>query len=156
MSDVNLQISDDVIKGIVTQKIHSEVATSLAANSGKIIDSIVKNALGQKVDRDGKIARYSSDAKFNSYIEYVIHKQIQAVSGEIVAEWMEKSKKRLKKEIEATLTKKAKSISSSLIDNFILSSQNNIKYHLSVLTDGDNIDRRIRKLEDMAKKENLK
>jgi predicted RNase H-related nuclease YkuK (DUF458 family) len=148
MSDVNLKISNELIKGIVERKVHAEVAAALAGSHEQIISELVKNSLGVQLDYEGKPTRYSSDARFNNLIEYQIHKAMKEISGSIVQDWIEKSKEKLQKQIEASLSKQAKSISSEIMNNFINGSVSRMKYDLVVTTDSNDLQSKIRNMEN--------
>lgn len=118
MSEVSLNISNEVIKSIVESKIKSEVVSALAGSSDLIIEKLVDNIIKTKVDRNGKPTNSSYD-QVGNMLDYVIQTELQKIVIESVKEWGMKSKDTIAKKIDDTLKKNGRKFASKLTESVV-------------------------------------
>lgn len=74
-SNVSIQISKEIVNPIVEAKIKDMIVEALGGKD-RLIENVVSNVLGTKVDSTGKVSSYSYDNKF-SWIEFYFSEQIR-------------------------------------------------------------------------------
>lgn len=148
MSQVNLSISNDVIKSIVESKIKSEVTTALASNSEKIIEKLVSNILTTKVNKNGE-ATSSSYEQVGNMLDWVIQNEVKQIVIASVREWGQKSKELIAKQIDSTLKKEGKKFASKLTESVVkqMSNDYNFKFFFEGSAEENNIYDRLKNLE---------
>jgi len=115
MSDVNLSISQEIVKPIIETQIKAAIASALGKKE-EIIKSAIDAILNFKVDYQGHRSQYSSDNKYD-FIEIHIQKAIEKALTEAIQEWVNTNQKRIKKEFFEIL--KTRKGSQALIKAFI-------------------------------------
>jgi hypothetical protein len=115
MSDVNLSISQEVVKPIIEAQIKTAIAAALGKQDA-IIKSAIEAIMNYQVDYQGKHSQYSSDNKYN-FVEIHIQEAIQTALKEAIQEWVKENQKRIKEEFFGIL--KTRKGSSALVKAFI-------------------------------------
>jgi hypothetical protein len=106
---VDIKISEGLIKGIIESKVHTAIAEALSPDKG-VVERIVCAALNHKVDINGRVSSYSSDNKF-PYIETLCGTIIREAAEAAVKGWAEERHEVLEKEFLKQLqTKKTSSL----------------------------------------------
>lgn len=123
MSDVNLSISQDVVKPIIEAQVKSAIAQALGS-SDKIITDVVNAVIELKVDESGKVNRDSYYNKYN-YIDVKIKESIHKAINEAFDEWLGANKDKIKSAMIKQLdsTKSAKKLTQQFIKGLIDSVQ---------------------------------
>lgn len=149
--DVNLSISNDVIKSIVEAKIRSEVLTALSGNSEKLMEQLADNVIKQKVDREGRPSNSSYDT--TNMLDWMVQKEIKIMAEKLIKEWLESQKEKLKISIKKSLDKNKDRFADDFVNSIISESKNGLAYRLSVSTPGfeDNLSKRVSNLEHKFK-----
>lgn len=104
---MTLNISEEMIKGIVSKQVQQAIVRELG-NSEDYMCALVASALHQKVSKEGSVSSYSSDNKFD-YLDVLLSKEIQKAANEAIKEYIKENsellKTSLKKELSKTATK---------------------------------------------------
>ena len=104
---MSLKISEDMIKGIVSQQIQQAIVRELG-NAEEYMQALIAVALHQKVTSTGTVSNYSSDNKFD-YLDILLKKEIQKAADEALKEYIKANtdvlRVALRKELEKTATK---------------------------------------------------
>lgn len=111
--DVNIQISNDVVKGIIQKKLEMAVAGALG-DEPELLNTIVRTALEIKVDRDGKKPSYASSSDID-LIEWLCRSQIQAVARKCIQEWVEAQRPKIEVEIKKAMEKQTKNLAADFV-----------------------------------------
>jgi len=112
MSDVNLSISKEVVEPIVREKIQAAVVTALDGDPNNIIEAVVRAALDEKVDSDGRKSNYRND---HTYVEYLCHKAIREAAEVAVKSWMGDNAHLIREAVERDLSKRKGAIARSFV-----------------------------------------
>jgi len=115
MSDVNLSISQEVVRPIIEAKIQAAIVAQLA-DSGQLLQAVVTRVLQQKVDVNGKPDGYYD--KNLTYIQYLCESCIRQAATAAVVEAAEKMKPELQKAIVKEIQKRATGLASTMVDYF--------------------------------------
>ena len=82
---VDIKISEGLVKGIIESKIQTAIVESLSGES-TLIEKVVAAALQAKVDASGKRSNYSSDNKF-TFLEVLCRKTLQDAAKLAIQQW---------------------------------------------------------------------
>ena len=86
MSDqVDIKISEDLVRGIIETKVHAAISEALSSKSS-VVEQVVTAALTMKVDRTGKISNYSHENKFD-FLDILCRNVIQDAALAAVKKW---------------------------------------------------------------------
>ena len=148
--EVNLSISNDVVKSIVESKIKSEVLTALSGNSERIMEQLTENIIKQKVDRDGKPTSYSDGVNL---LDWMIQKEIRELCSSAIKEWMKGQAEKLKISVKKSLEKNKDKFADQLVQSLVNETHGNLTYRLDVLTPGTSksLNERLNILEQRSK-----
>jgi hypothetical protein len=133
MSDLEIKINNDVVKGIVSEKIRLAVIESMGG-CNEMISSMVDFYLNQKVGVDGNTSRYDSDNKYTRgdlLMKNLIEKSMMDALSEVLKHKQEEITGNL---IRYFTTKQgASALSKAFCDGFVgMVSNGSFKYYLSV------------------------
>lgn len=121
MSDVNIAISNDVIKGIIQNKIAAAVAQALGANEIQVLETIIDRALSVKVDHQGNASSgYRSDIPL---LEWLCKEAVTNAAKAAVADWLKLQEPKIKAAIHKQLARN----SASIAEQFVASMQEQVK-----------------------------
>lgn len=111
MSDLEIKINQDMVKGIIESKIRAAVVAEFSKNNTQIIDHLVQKGLNQKVDKEtGK----ASDSGWNAepIIEYmfksIMREEIRKSAQEMAETQREEIRKAITKEMSKSREKMVK------------------------------------------------
>jgi hypothetical protein len=99
----------------------------------EIVEAVVRQALSQKVDSNGKIDTYGYSSS-KTYLEWLCSSAIRKSVEKAIAAWVEKDQQRIQAAVEKCLKAETRTISKTLIDALVVSASN--KYKLKVSIDG--------------------
>lgn len=113
---LSFQVDEGLVKPIVEKQIQSAIVAALG-NKDDLLDAIIKQALAQKVNQEGRVSQYNSDNKFN-FVDITINKAVREAVSEAVKEWAAENKEKVRKVVEKELNKNEtyKKITESFID----------------------------------------
>lgn len=114
MSDVNLSISQDVVRPIIEAKIQAAIVKELEGSAG-ILEKVVARVLMAKVDTEGKESCYARETTF---VQWACHDAIRRATVDAVREVAEKMKPQLQAQIIKELEARKKEIAGSLVSLF--------------------------------------
>lgn len=132
MSDVNLSISKEVVEPIVRAKIESAVVEALGANPMQLIEGIVRTALNQRVDSDGKPTNYSANP---TYVNWLATKMLRDATVAAVGRWVDANQPSLEKALVAQLNKNTSMIAASLAAGFSAGVKDKYGWKINVSVD---------------------
>jgi 23S rRNA maturation mini-RNase III len=112
-ADVNIQVSQEVVKPIIEAKIQAAIVSELSKVSEQIIEQVVKTAINMKVDSNGNKSNSSYDT--NPYLEWLINDIVLRMTKETLSEVIEKQKPEIKKELAKAIARQKQTIA----DNFV-------------------------------------
>lgn len=120
MSD-NMQfpIPNSVLEPYIKQAVSTAIAASLG-DGAKLVELAVQQALGQKVNAQGKIDQYSS---YNTHqlVEVVASEKIREVARQTIHEMAEGMRPAIKDAVEKQIKSKHNAIAKCLVDGLIQS-----------------------------------
>ena len=70
---VSLNISEDMIQGIVSKQIQQAIVRELG-NTDQYVEALVASALHQKVSSSGDVSRYSGDNRYD-FLDILLKKK---------------------------------------------------------------------------------
>ena len=91
---MSLEINEDMVRPILETQIQAAIVSQLG-DQDKLIEAIVKKALSEKVDSDGKRDKYDSYNK-HDYLEVLASKSIRTAAKDALAEWLETNSHKVK------------------------------------------------------------
>lgn len=115
MDNVNIQISQDLIKPIIENKIKMAIIEAMGGNN-ELIAQTVDAIFKLKVDSSGNKSRYDSDNKFN-FIDVVLKQGIETACKEAIKEYIQENKDNIKQEVRRQL--QTKTGTSQFVSSFI-------------------------------------
>lgn len=84
---VDIEISEDLVRSIIEAKVHTAIVESLASEKG-VVERVVSAALCRKVSEDGsKPDRYEKSPL--TYMEYLCRRVISQAAEAAIARWAE-------------------------------------------------------------------
>lgn len=132
MSDVNLSLSESVVRPIIEAKVQAAVLMALRADEpSKLLEQLVEKALMLKVDSGGKVSNYSSENKY-TLIETMANKAIQDAARSALTEWIDENKTLLQESFKRQLAKKPGAFAKAFIDGLIETSANSYRMSVTV------------------------
>lgn len=100
---VSINIDSEIVRPIIEKRIQAAIIKELGG-SDSLIESMVSLALSKKVDRDGKMGKYSSDNK-HDFIEAICGKSIRDAAIIAMKEWAENNAEKVKNAVLKELSK---------------------------------------------------
>lgn len=131
MSDVEIKVNGDMIKGIVESKIQAAIMTELSKNPTQIIEAMVNTAINHKVDQSGRVSNYSYENKF-SWVEAQFNQIVRKVAEESLLKWVEGQKSEIEKIMMKELSKQKTPMVKSFIDSFVAQAKNQYGFKVEV------------------------
>jgi len=116
MSDVNLSISQEVVRPIIEAKIHTAIASALA-DQIPLMDRIVNRVLMAKVDTEGKESCYARNDL--TFVQWLCSEGIRKAAKDATIEAVEKMKPQLQALIVKELEKRKGEIAGELVKFFV-------------------------------------
>lgn len=113
MSDVNIQVSQEVVKPIIEAKIQAAVIAELD-KMPILVKELVDRMLSTKVNSEGKPDRY--DAKM-TLLEWVVNGELRTLCTEVIKEMVKGRRDILKKEFEKTIIKNKGGLAECFLNN---------------------------------------
>jgi hypothetical protein len=103
MEPVSLNVSPEIIKKIVEERIHAEIVKVLDGQTG-LVDAMVKKVLELRVDKYGKESNYSSDNKY-SWLEAMMGNVVREAAQQAMQGWAVQNKANIEKAMIRELNK---------------------------------------------------
>lgn len=116
-ASLNIEMPGVDFAGMAREAIAGKLTEALVG-SDAAIQGIVAAALTSKVDSRGQTSQYPSDNKI-PFVEWLAHDLIRKAALQAVQSKVETLRPAIAKQIEAQLSKNAKSIAVALTDSFI-------------------------------------
>jgi len=119
MSDLNLSISQDVIKPIVEAKIKQELVKALG-KSEELIEKVAEAAICSKVNWKGEVSEYSSENRYN-FLDVCIKRAIEEEIRNAIKDFIQKDREKIRKVFRKILeTKKgSEPLVKAFLDGFL-------------------------------------
>ena len=136
MSDqVDIKISQDLVKPIIEAKIQQAIAEGLNS-SNQMIEAVASRILTTKVSVDGTKSRYSSDNKY-TYMEYLSQDIITTAAKAALAEWVETRKKEIKECLykQMSLKKNANILVQAVMNGLVESTKCKYRFSMNIKKD---------------------
>lgn len=130
MSDVNLSISQEVVKPIVETQLKAAIAQALGKQED-IVKSAINAILNFQVDYQGNRSKYDSDNTYN-FIDIHIQLAIEKALKEAIQEWVKTNQEQIKKDFFEIL--KTKKGSQALIKAFIDGISGSLDHSITIQT----------------------
>lgn len=125
MSDVNLSISQEIVKPIIDAKISAAIVAALGDES-KMIETVVGTVLGMKVNSEGKRDNYEHHNK-TTLVEHLCLKEIKAATESAIKEYFVSHGDLIKKAMKKYLDKNTGAIAQEFVKGLIADAS--AKYH---------------------------
>jgi hypothetical protein len=114
MSKVLLDIDQNMINAAVKAEVGLAIAKSLGGTEN-VVASMIQNILTQKVNNEGNISGYSYENKYD-WVDVQVRKQITEIGRELVSEFMNDNRAKLKAELEKQIKgKMAKELAGAML-----------------------------------------
>lgn len=134
MSGMTLNVSPDLVKPVIEEKIQAAIVSELCkGDQNAIIGAAVASVLNQKVDSDGKPTTYSYHT--TSYIQWLANKAIRESAQKAIAEWIEKKRPEFEKHFQKELSKNAPAMTKAFVDGLMGSIKNSWSFKVDVAFD---------------------
>jgi len=130
MSDLSIQVSQELIRPIIEAKIQAAIVCELEKERN-LIPQMVQAALNTKVDCKGNVSSYSSDNKY-TYIERLCNEAIQKTAKESLKDYLEENIPNLKKELKIQLEKQSNNMAEVFIKGVIDCLESNWRFDCHV------------------------
>lgn len=122
MSDVNIQISNEVVQTIIEKKIQTAVVSALSGETN-LLEAMVKTVLMVKVNSEGHVDKYSSRDSVD-YLEWLCRRVIREQAEIGVKKFVENNASVIEKEIEKQLKTQTKSLAAQFVTSLLDTSKN--------------------------------
>ena len=117
MPDVNLSISQEVVRPIIESKVKAAIISELG-KSNELIESVIEIAMNEKVDSEGKKSRYSSSGD-KTFLEFICSRSVQTAAKEALDEYLKEHKEALKQGIKKVMAKNLNKLSVAFTNQMI-------------------------------------
>jgi F0F1-type ATP synthase delta subunit len=117
MSDVQLSISNEIVKPIVEAKIQAAIISELE-KSADVIESMVSKALTDSCNEKGQKDQYSSYNKF-TFIERCCYTAVQEQAKEALKQYLENNRQKLFDAMKKQISKRVDDIACAFADSMI-------------------------------------
>jgi len=133
---VDIKISDDLIRPIIEAKVQAAIVEALSGDSG-LVGKTISNALTMKVDSNGKVSDYTCSNKY-TYLDYLCKSIIIEAADKAVRRWVEMRKPELEEEfLRQIQTKKtSKMLVRACVDGLANATKNKWRFSV-VFPDGE-------------------
>lgn len=136
MSDVEIKVSGEMVKGIVEAKLQAAILRELSQNPQTIIDGIVASAFNMKVDETGKVNRDSWYNKHN-WVKQAVEIEISRIAKESLVKWVEGQQEQIEKAMLKELSKSRDAMVKSFVESFTKSAQNTYGFKVEIKPPAD-------------------
>lgn len=111
-----LTLADSDVQRIIRTTIQAQVAAVLTREHGGLVEGIVQQALGQRVDYYGKPSNSDRDP---TSLERLVRTEITAATSAGVKQWIDENRPALLKAIDAVLKRDTRKIAGQLVDSLV-------------------------------------
>jgi len=115
MSDVNIEVSKDVVEGIIRKKIEAGIVDAFT-DKQELIRNMVNLALTRKVDSNGKVSASSYANKFDLF-EILFSKALKEEAEVAIKAAIEKHKATIQKHVETEISRKKGTLAKLMVAN---------------------------------------
>lgn len=115
MSDVNIEISKDVVQGIIEKKISAAVLEAFT-DKDELVRKMINLALTRKVNHNGLVSSSSYDNKFD-LIDVLFSKALKEAAESAIKDAIEKHQPQLRAAIEKELGRKQSALAKLMVAN---------------------------------------
>jgi len=136
MSDVNLSISTELVEPIIRAKMQAAIAAALGDDPTSLIDAIVSEAMGRKVNSEGEVSQYSSSNTY-SYVEVLCNRAIRAAADDAIQAWIKDNHTKLREGIERQLNRQSGKMTRAFVDGLLDSIKASWRFKVDVNVDSD-------------------
>lgn len=136
MSDVEIKVSGEMVKGIVEAKLQAAILRELSQNPQTIIDGIVASAFNMKVDETGKVNRDSWYNKHN-WVKQAVEIEISRIAKESLVKWVESQQEQIERAMLKELSKSRDGMVKSFVESFTKSAQNTYGFKVEIKPPAD-------------------
>ena len=121
-SNVNVEISEDLVKPIIQAKIQAAIVTEMSKDKDGLLEAMVNGAMTQKVNDDGRRVK---DSYYNKtpFIEVLCKNAIQEAAREAMKDFIEENKPLIKEKIKKELTRKNSMMAKAVVDGMVKNMQ---------------------------------
>jgi hypothetical protein len=132
MSDLNIQLNENLVKPIIEEKIKLAIIESFKGQY-KLIENVIYTLMDTKVDSDGKRSSYSSDNRY-SLLDILIRKELEKKAEELIKIITNECIPDLEKELRKILTTKkfADSLAGAVLNSVKGKDYFSIKFNVSL------------------------
>lgn len=127
---VKLQVSDDLIRGIVSKQVSAAVVTAMGGRE-ELLEKVVTAVLTMKVDSEGKISSYSSSNGFQ-WLDVLFRQMIQEAAKQAVKAWIDANKDMIQKAVVKGFQKQSNQMSVAFVDGLMKSIESDWKFKVDV------------------------
>lgn len=127
---VKLQVSDDLIRGIVTKQVQAAMLTAMGGRED-FFEKIVTAVMTMKVDAEGNIGNYNSRNEFQ-WLDVLIRKMIQQAAREAIKSWIENNQAVLQRAIEKGFQGQTKQLATSFVAGILKSIESSWQFKVDV------------------------
>jgi hypothetical protein len=127
--DIQVTISQDSIKQIITAKVQAAVAESLRPYGSKFVDEIVEKAL--LVKSSAEEYRYSRDENKPTVLGHMINQMIREETTKAIQQWAEENRAELSKRLRESMRRNV-GWANRLADQMLASMVSATKYEFQV------------------------
>ena len=99
MGDVGFKISEDVIRGIVNEKMKIAIVEAMGGKD-QLLEDVIRVYMDSHCDKDGQLSSYSSDNKYKRS-DVLIRNMIEGAMKEAMTQYLQKHQS----ELQAALSK---------------------------------------------------
>lgn len=128
MSDVQLSISQEVVKPIVEAKIQAAILSALSSEKD-IIESAVEKILNVKVDSDGKTSTYSSSIP---YLQWLTNNAIQSAAKAALQQYVEDQKPKIQAALKKAISMRIDDVCAQMMSCLIETTRDSYAVNVGV------------------------
>jgi hypothetical protein len=111
-----LTLADADVQRIIRTTIQAQIAAVLSRDHGSMIEGIVAQALGQRVDYNGRPSTYERDP---TILESIVRTEITAATKAGVSQWLEEHRPALLKAIDVVLKRDTRKIAGQVVESMV-------------------------------------
>lgn len=130
-ASVKLEVKPEIVRSIVQAEIQAAIVREFSKNPEQLISDMVKAALCEKVDSDGKRSQYSSYNTYD-YLDVLLKKTIQNLAKESVQKFVNENRDKVEKTLMAEMKKSQKTLVQNFMKTILETTQNQYRINVEV------------------------
>ena len=130
MSNATVNIPKDVLEPIVRAQLAAGIVEALGRPED-LIEKVVGQALGQKVNSQGRVSTSTYDNRFD-LIELLASKGIHEVVRESLAQWVKDRRPQIEAQVKKALARRESAFAKAMVDGLVTATKTSWSFKCNI------------------------